>query len=203
MLYLAENVHFAEVEDCGVLLDMRQDAYHFLDPRNCAAFVQALRAEATENDVSAACLAQRLLSRTRPQPQPQSHPAPARRASVFSALTTMRQTTRCHRKDGILACWAQSNRAPATKLRATGGIDHAVNAFLRAENLFDFGRSTDDCLLRSLSLQRYLRQAGYDSRHVIGVKIYPFNAHAWVEYADQPLLNDAEDIAPYTRILVG
>ena len=69
-----------------------------------------------------------------------------------------------------------------------------MGAFGRAENFFVVRRAPDDCLVRSLSLYRFLREAGSRAEHVIGVRRFPFQAHAWVECAGEVLMDTR---APY------
>ena len=70
-------------------------------------------------------------------------------------------------------------------------LDTAMAAFHRAERLVFSGRGLDDCLPRSLALFVYLRRCNLTARHFIGIKRYPFAAHAWVEHADKILMEAA------------
>jgi hypothetical protein len=53
------------------------------------------------------------------------------------------------------------------------------------------------CLERSLTLYYYLRRAGVDARFRLGAQPYPFEAHAWVEYAGEPVNDFREHIVPF------
>ncbi|WP_405053681.1 MULTISPECIES: lasso peptide biosynthesis B2 protein [unclassified Sphingobium] len=69
----------------------------------------------------------------------------------------------------------------------------AARALITAEN---------KCLLRSMSLARYLAGRGIDAKLVIGVKLAPFGAHSWVQDNDR-ILNDRHEIVRiFTPILV-
>lgn len=58
------------------------------------------------------------------------------------------------------------------------------------------------CLLRSISLARYLANHGVEANLIFGVKLGPFSAHSWVQ-TDDRLLNDRYEIVRvYTPILV-
>jgi hypothetical protein len=59
----------------------------------------------------------------------------------------------------------------------------ALRAFSRAENFFSAGDARIDCLPRSLALHRFLRAVAIGAEHCIGVRRFPFGAHAWVEVA--------------------
>jgi hypothetical protein len=77
----------------------------------------------------------------------------------------------------------------------------ALSAFIRAENFFVARRAPDDCLARSLALYRFLRSANVFAEHVIGVRRFPFAAHAWVECDGAPVLDDQfHSFTPLARI---
>jgi hypothetical protein len=60
------------------------------------------------------------------------------------------------------------------------------------------------CLTQSLALHCLLTRAGHRSEIRIGVTKDTqagFGAHAWVEYAGQPLLSDPEEVERYVRLL--
>ncbi len=61
----------------------------------------------------------------------------------------------------------------------------------------------DRCLRRSIALLNFLRGANFHPNLVIGVKMLPFGAHAWVQDG-RVVLNDMLDhvTTPYTPILV-
>ncbi len=60
------------------------------------------------------------------------------------------------------------------------------------------------CLTQALALQFLLTRAGHRSEVRIGVTKDTkdgFGAHAWVEYAGQPLLGDPADVERYVQLL--
>jgi hypothetical protein len=80
-------------------------------------------------------------------------------------------------------------------------LSKALKGFTLAENLFIGRRAPSDCLVRSLSLYRYLRSVNIPVQHVIGVRRFPFAAHAWVEYEGAPVLDCfARNLTPIARI---
>jgi hypothetical protein len=85
-------------------------------------------------------------------------------------------------------------------VRGRGRLDDELRRFRRAEHLFVAREAPNDCLVRSLSLFRYLRDAGVSADHVIGVRRVPFQAHAWVESGGEPLLDLPERCGGYTPI---
>ena len=79
-------------------------------------------------------------------------------------------------------------------------LTRAVAAFSRAENFFHLRRAPQDCLPRSLALFGFLRQLGLSAEHVIGVQLFPFLAHAWVEHRGRVVHDDPENPRRFTAI---
>lgn len=61
-------------------------------------------------------------------------------------------------------------------------MERALNTFSRAENFFVSKEAPQDCLPRSLALFLFLRSSGLAVEHCIGIRRFPFHAHAWVEH---------------------
>lgn len=85
----------------------------------------------------------------------------------------------------------------------TGAVD--VYAIQEAATAFEgtsrILRSHDKCLSRSIALARYLAEKGLPADLVIGVKLRPFAAHAWVQ-SGRWLVNDRLDnVRNYTPIV--
>jgi len=57
----------------------------------------------------------------------------------------------------------------------------------------------DDCLMRTLTMTRALRDTGVPSDICFGVKKIPFQAHAWVEI-DGRSVDRSEDLTPFTVV---
>ena len=59
------------------------------------------------------------------------------------------------------------------------------------------------CLTQALALQYLLNRAGHASRLSLGVAkgADGFEAHAWVEHEGEPLLDEPEELARYSRLL--
>ena len=76
-LYLGQHVHLATVEECGVLLDLERDSYHFLDEQAHQLLTTVLAHPSDELSLPSgaagfvdACLAEGLLSTTSPSEAP-------------------------------------------------------------------------------------------------------------------------------------
>jgi hypothetical protein len=82
-------------------------------------------------------------------------------------------------------------------------LARACSAFSRAENAFLLKEAPRDCLPRSLALFGLLRSLGLAAEHVIGVQLFPFQAHAWVEHRGRVVHDDPSHpsrFAPIARI---
>jgi hypothetical protein len=137
----------------------------------------------------------RLSIRTASDPVP-SAPAPHRRMSGRRAWWERAQADRDLRR-GFPAAYHRRVDAPAARVNPDARLaaDRLVSIFTAAENFYPTRKAPVDCLPRSLALLRLLRTAGWPAEHVIGVAMYPFEAHAWVELDGKPLCEGAT----YTR----
>lgn len=59
------------------------------------------------------------------------------------------------------------------------------------------------CLPHSLLLRSYLNLCGHPSMLVVGVRIFPFEAHSWVQAGEVVLTDDLERTAAYSPIAAG
>ncbi len=90
---------------------------------------------------------------------------------------------------------------PATpEARFTDLIQRAEEGFLLAEHLFVMRSAPQDCLPRSLALYRFLLSVGIPANHCIGIKQYPFHAHAWVESANGVVCDSADFVCRFTEL---
>lgn len=76
----------------------------------------------------------------------------------------------------------------------------ALAAFNRAENFFHMKTAPKDCLPRSLALFRFLRAVGLPVEHCIGVKRFPFTAHAWVEHEGEVIYDYPGRLGEFTTL---
>jgi len=110
-------------------------------------------------------------------------------AFVFRAWLALLATTRALARHGFPDTYRRYGHLPRP---APGGpapgaeppdqrSARALRAFSRAENFFLMRSAPRDCLPRSLALYRFLLSVGVPAEHCIGVRRFPFEAHAWVE----------------------
>jgi hypothetical protein len=60
----------------------------------------------------------------------------------------------------------------------------------------------DQCLVRSIALGRYLRRRGFAVDVVLGARLRPFSAHAWVQLGDTVLNDQLDTVRNFTPIRV-
>lgn len=85
--------------------------------------------------------------------------------------------------------------------RTTGAfptIGELVGAFDRADRILS---PRNRCLPRSIALMRTLRDIGEPAHLVIGVRTYPFLAHAWVQLQGRVIGDDLDRVRAYSPIL--
>jgi hypothetical protein len=57
------------------------------------------------------------------------------------------------------------------------------------------------CLIRSFVLLRFLQRSGRNAEWAIGVRLWPFSAHCWLQVGETALDDRADDLRLYTPIL--
>jgi hypothetical protein len=224
--YPGLKVRHAEVDGLRVILDLSAETYKVLDDRASAMWsvligqfdrvtvfedlmrqydVGAARLSADFASFATRCVEMGLLEKT---VDPTSRTTPLFCAIKTSgrllprsirALYCMVATQRALDRDGFNKTYERyalfSWDVPPAKL------DETLSAFAKAENLFIARCAPNDCLVRSLSLFRFLKSENIAAEHVIGVKRVPFEAHAWVECGGEPVLDDrVKGFTPLSRI---
>jgi hypothetical protein len=88
-------------------------------------------------------------------------------------------------------------QVPATAPPSPAYVNDAERAVALASALYP-GRAK--CLEQSLVLYYLLRRGGIAVQYCQGVMAYPFEAHAWVEYAGEVLNDIPEHAASFARL---
>jgi Transglutaminase-like superfamily/Coenzyme PQQ synthesis protein D (PqqD) len=117
---------------------------------------------------------------------------------IAAAGRSLATTSWSLRRRGLGATYAYYAGMPGGRDGAE--LEPCATAFRAAENLFFSKRGTEDCLVRSLALFRFLRLRGIPAEHVIAVRRSPFLAHAWVECDGHPVLERPAFIARFTPL---
>jgi hypothetical protein len=217
-LGLRPGISFCEASGHLVFLDVATDRYYGLVASAEAAFRCLLR-ESTQNSHNA-CTDQLLEKRLlvdRPdalpiRPCPETYPATASLLdrclpnvsliAVVRALASVMATRFTLRLRG-LAVALRTTAARKARVRVRASDPATLEREVAASHLCALlVRSHDQCLVRSLALVRRLAVRGERADLVIGVRVRPFSAHAWVQ-RDNLLLNDSCDgVRGYTPILI-
>jgi hypothetical protein len=216
----ASTVRFAEIDGLIVILDLSSDDYFILNSTGTSLWRALLdhngdadmAARATTARFSSADLPEALEDAgraieewrargfldsgpcpTAPRPE-ERRPFPgARRFLELSASWSLVRTAFDFRWKGFGRTYLQCASLPLPPPCEDVGklIEAAASAFIRAENLFHFARAPQDCLPRSLALFRFCRSVGLRVGHRIGGQRFPqLSMHAWVEHANQVVLDD-------------
>lgn len=122
-------------------------------------------------------------------------------AIALAALGIMRARVQLRRAGLAAALGAASARKTRVPERtATPDAIGSSAATFRQCSLFT--RSHDQCLVRSLALVCWLADRGEAAELVVGVRVRPFSAHAWVQKDDLLLNERCDGVRAYTPILV-
>jgi hypothetical protein len=217
-LGLRPGVSFCEASGHLIFLDIAADRYFALDGPADAAFRRLLGPPAPHDDRQPLDrLAESQLLVEAPDALPvrpcplgaagrkslleQTLP-PASISAVLRALGGVAAARFALRAGGLAAALRgtalQKVRIPAGASDPTK-IEAEASAFDRCTLLI---RSHDQCLVRSLALVRRLAARGERTDLVIGVRVRPFSAHAWVQKGDLLLNERCDAVRGYTPILI-
>lgn len=94
---------------------------------------------------------------------------------------------------------AKSKLDPISRDRKQIEFAIIADAFRRAALITG---SLDQCLALSLAILHRCLSAGLRAELIVGVKLRPFQAHAWVQSGDLLVSDSLDTIAPFTPILV-
>jgi hypothetical protein len=222
----ASTIRHAEVDRLRVILDLRTSSYKVLDDAASALWavlvgeadlLSSLESLSRRYVVDEAqlqkeltafaqrCVHEGLLVTTNSSSPSASVPAAQLscvhrfRPATLRALACLISTRRALAREGFARTY--DRYAAFSVASSKPDLDGLLKAFSRAEHVFITQRAPRDCLVRSLSLFRFLRSANVSVQHVIGVRRFPFGAHAWVEYNGAPMLDDdAREYTPLARI---
>lgn len=119
--------------------------------------------------------------------------------SLMTVLVTLKAfgLNRVIQRMERLGAGAQEGPAP---LETISKIQNLAARFFRVRVWFYTARNA--CLLESLVFWEFLRRNGCASKLVIGVKMKPFGAHAWVQSGDLILTDTPESVSTYRPLLV-
>lgn len=222
-MYPASTVRYKLVDGLIVLLDLRAGEYivhnkvatamweHLLSPSHDGVQKLARQFGVSEGQVEAdltvfvrGCVESGFL-RHDPSPAVERPLSSRARRSALAqrAWWALFVTTLLLARRGFAYTYQSYFRLP----KAVGGDEtqealcaRAERAFLQAENFFPLPKAPKDCLPRSLALYRFTQALGIAADHCIGVRRFPFEAHAWVECRGRVLLNAPGETAVYSEL---
>lgn len=195
----------------AVFLDLAQDRYFCLDEARDALFRQWSAGELDGSPVIASQLVDILIA-GRGETQPVEHVQaavdlaesgrPVRAMDVAIAIFTQRQMRRALDRDR-LAALVTPPRGPARSTRSPlndAALERVAAAFHATAGIVT---AVDQCLPRALAAHRMCHRWGAAAALVLGVRLAPFAAHAWVQADDKVVVGDLEQVRLYTPILVA
>ncbi|RAU99275.1 lasso peptide biosynthesis B2 protein [Mycolicibacter senuensis] len=199
-LFCAPNLRCAEVARQLVVLDLSAGVYDVINEVGAAMWAQLTRSPDERNitglaekygvapatlaadfvDFATAQLAAgRLVTDQRATPRPIER-SPRRAPTILRALWERIAAERDLQR-GFATAYADRVGPTADTSAPRIAVELLMRRFRTAESLYPARQAPLDCLPRSLALTRFLRTAGWPALHVMGVALYPFEAHAWVE----------------------
>jgi hypothetical protein len=224
-LVVPEHIRFANVHGRIVLLDLREGEYSILDEvatflwdlvlsgpklgEAVAAFVEQFGVSSSQsrNDLEVFiedCVSRRLLTTgTESTRQPRTMHLVSRPMNLFSAWSYLRAVKRSLRNRGFSETYKESmclNPGIALTCERHSTLANALSRFRFAENGLAVSNADIDCLPRSLALHRFLLAGGVAVDHCIGVRRFPFGAHAWVELSGMPIYDSPTFVEGFTTI---
>ncbi len=216
--HLKSGVHFCQVGDRPIFLDLRADRYFCLSDRAAAEFMALIGTEdAGQSDLDPQSF---LLRSGLIAPSSNGRINACRSLDVSQASALDGDSSPPSWRDRFTALTALA--VAGTQLR-TRGMAWSIDALARAKAAAStdrmrscdiarraqalawtarWARSHDRCLPRSLAAARMLLRCGGDVDFVIGVRLRPFGAHSWAQSGGM-IVNDRYDhVRNYTPILV-
>jgi hypothetical protein len=219
-LALREDVFACIANRQIALLDLRRDRYFALSRSGDAAFQRLLggmQLDASDLAALSPLISQKILLQNSNQSTRIPLPELAKPVAEFQDYSDLRPSTH----DVVTAMAIQFSTLLSLRLRplhrvisqiqhrksisentSTLDLDDFVRlklaAYLKTRKLLS---TQDKCLHWSISMMNYLARIDYHPSFVIGVKMSPFAAHAWVQDKGTVLTDLADHVSPYTPIL--
>jgi len=209
--HVPSHIRHVRVGDRVIILDIRSESYFALDPVASLMWDEltaghdrdeylhklgeeiAATPEEIEDDLAGftgKCLARGLLTGS---PGAAARDVARRPRRTYKRLLTLRAWWSLARTKLALSrkgfCTTYGSALTMALAGQADGDDagdealerRALAAFAAAENFFYLRKAPLDCLPRSLALFSFLRRSGLPACHCIGVRPFPFSAHAWTE----------------------
>jgi hypothetical protein len=208
-LYVAPDIYYKDIQGMVVILDMAKEEYFVLDPVATSMWTALIVSDDMDESLISlqdkfsvaqsrlrsdlegfrrSCIDKGFLQKIKPaavpcelnkvSDYPQTH-------LFLRAWWSLFRISRRLTNEGLSCAYNECAHLPipdTTMHRIDDLLKRSLSAFAKAENIFLSRQAPKDCIPRSLALFRFLRSVGIPVEHCIGVRRYPFFAHAWVEY---------------------
>lgn len=216
-LCLAEGVHWCIANDRIVLLDLKADTYSCLPPPVDRAWRKRWAGEtlsAADTDALSALIDTGLLAdggTLTPPPGTNTvtrslleaidtHSASVSPNAVFHQVRTAVALKTTSLFALIAAVHKRKTAWTPLDQTVTDSARRSIAGFMASRRLIS---RQSQCLRTSLALVSFLSKRHFYPDLVIGVRMRPFAAHAWVQAGDMVLNDTVDEVAPYTPILVA
>ncbi len=206
-----DGVHFCLLGERSIFLDIERDRYFAASPETTRALVRAINGTSILGSDEAKLqplLNEGLLCVTRDLSSPlgEAIATAATRdltgtgtpALGLTCLATILQLRAQHelRRGGLAAVIARRMHVqPSVRSRA---IEDLAAANRGSDLIIS---PNQRCLMKSLGLFDLLVRCGHRPNFIMGVRDYPFTAHAWVQIGDMVIGDKQERVARYRPIL--
>lgn len=197
---VASWVHWCRLGDHVFILDLKANSFLALDLPTSEAFALAQTGVSVDDEFVELFAAKGWFNEFEAATSPRALPWLGFAAPMAIAYNAFAR--RWLRNQGFAAALAWAIAQSCNEPRCSD----PVGAFRWAETLMPHAKGDLDCLPRATGLFAYLRATGYDPVFIIGVKQYPFTAHAWVELDHSPVLeadDGATKLSRFTPILTA
>lgn len=219
-LYLANHAHFCVASGEVVFIDLKQDRYFALPPAMRQAFKRLLTSTTTSNEDEGAVshLVDSGLLVSCPDAgkpiQPTVCEAPTETALAQIPRTSMKWETLLalgYHLEAMMALKHNTLGQTALRLERRKCRNRTSPDIAAKSNLADIGaflqtrrwiKTHNHCLRWSVAMVQFLASRGYYPQFVIGVRMKPFHAHAWVQDGPKVLSDEVDIVSNYTPILV-
>jgi hypothetical protein len=187
MVFVASHCHWAQIDDAVIILDGHRGQYFALQAAEALAWCRAVGDPTSDpqRDPTLAKIVGMAIGMGWIETSAKSH-LPPRRAktgspSVARAAYCLVRSELLLRLKGFKAAYGWASGVNCGVSVGGDNLTPAIRSFGKAEHFFFSHLGLEDCLPRSLALYAFLAGAGFSVAHRIGVRRYPFAAHAWVE----------------------
>lgn len=210
-----EGTHWCVANDRVVLLDLKADLYSCLPDATDRAYRRFLSdAELDEDDLAALAtlrtanllpfdrkvppLALSLASSSLLDQSLKDPPTPASLLALWDQIF-MGLRLKITNLDRLIERVRRRKQMSGVSNDIPPDIRTSIGRFMASRCLLS---RQSQCLRTSLALVVYLARHGYYPDLVIGVRMKPFGAHAWVQAGSIVLNDTVDEVAPFTPIVV-